>query len=92
LSGSDPLKKSEQYRIEGTSIIIFEIRPFWTDPSKINESVVAKATFIKSRNHWKVFWMRASGKWKSYAPHPVVRTAEQFAHLVEEDEYHCFWG
>lgn len=47
------------YRIEGQSIILHTIRPFWNDASKIQHSDVAKATFIKAKNHWKVFWLRA---------------------------------
>lgn len=45
------------YKIEGQSIIIHAIRPFWNDPSKIIYPEVAKATFVKAKNHWKVFWL-----------------------------------
>lgn len=50
------------FRIRGPSIEIFTIRPHWTDPGKINESPVAKTTYIKSKLHWKIFWMRADQK------------------------------
>ncbi|MFZ5430428.1 MAG: DUF3024 domain-containing protein [Bacteroidota bacterium] len=35
-------------------------------------SPIAKARFIASRNIWKVYWMRASGKWETYKPEPEV--------------------
>ena len=35
------------YRIEGQSVVIFELRPFWRDPSKIIEGPVAKATYVR---------------------------------------------
>jgi hypothetical protein len=43
------------YRIEKQSVIIFEIRPDWMDPKKKVENNVAKATFVKKDNHWKVY-------------------------------------
>lgn len=32
------------YRIEGQSVVIFEVRPDWMDPSRTMENLVAKAT------------------------------------------------
>ncbi len=80
------------YKIEGQSIIIFEIRPRWDKPEEIMESPVAKTTFVKAKNHWKVFWQRANLKWYSYEPKPVVKSLAEFTKLVEEDKHHCFWG
>lgn len=80
------------YKIEGQSIIIFEIRPQWDKPEIILEHSFAKTTFVKSKNNWKVFWMRTDLKWHRYTPTPAVNTVLEFAKLVEEDEHHCFWG
>jgi len=80
------------YEIEGQSIIIFEIRPQWDRPEIIHQYPVAKTTFVKAKNHWKVFWMRASLNWNSYAPKPFVQSIGEFTKLVEEDQHHCFWG
>lgn len=80
------------YKIEEQSIIIFEIRPQWDKPEIIREHCVAKATFVKAKNQWKVFWMRANLKWHSYTPKPIVNFVEEFIKLVEEDKQHCFWG
>lgn len=80
------------YKIEGQSIIIHEIRPFWRDASETVYTEVAKTTFVKTKNHWKVFWMRADLKWHSYAPKPTVKTLKDFIKLVEEDKHGCFWG
>jgi hypothetical protein len=43
------------YRISGQSVEIFEVRPQWDDPSQKMERPVAKATFVKTRNCWKIF-------------------------------------
>jgi hypothetical protein len=80
------------YKIEDQSIIIFEIRPRWNKPDEIMECAVAKTTFVKAKNHWKVFWQRADLKWHSYQPKPIVNELKDFIGLVEEDKHHCFWG
>jgi hypothetical protein len=80
------------YKIDGQSILIYEIRPFWKDQHKKIESPAAKTTYIKSKNHWKIFWMRADLKWHSYGPIPAVKTLKEFIQIVEDDNYGCFWG
>ncbi len=80
------------YRIDDQSIYIYEIRPDWMDPKKKTESPIAKTTYIKSKNHWKIFWMRADLKWHSYGPFPVVKTLKEFIQIVEDDNHGCFWG
>ena len=80
------------FRVRGQSVEIFEIRPQWDKPEVILEHSVAKATFRRSKTHWRVFWQRSDLKWHSYEPVPVVETIEAFLALVDEDEYGCFWG
>ncbi len=80
------------YRFEGQSIEIFEVRPEWDDPTVKGESTVAKTTYVKSSDHWKVFWQRADLKWHGYGPCRIVKTLEEFVKLVDEDEFGCFWG
>jgi hypothetical protein len=53
---------------------------------------VAKTTFIKASNDWKIFWLRSSGKWENYQPQPVVKSIEAFVEIVEDDKLGCFWG
>lgn len=80
------------YRIDNQSVYFMEIRPFFMDESRIIESDIAKATYVKSKNQWKVFWLRGNLKWHPYAPKPFVNTFQEFIDLVDEDEYHCFFG
>lgn len=80
------------YRIEGQSIELFEIRPHWRDPSQKMEASVAKATFVKSRGCWKIFWQRADLKWHGYEPAPNVKSFTDFLNIVAEDKYACFFG
>ena len=80
------------YRIENQSIYLFEIRPQWNNPSVIRHLDFAKTTFVKTKSTWKVFWIRANGKWYPYDPKSTVKSLDQFLKLVEEDKYHCFKG
>ena len=80
------------YKIEGQSVVIYTLSPQWNNPTRTTESAVAKATFVKSKNQWKVFWLRANLKWDPYNPKPTVKTLKSFVKLVEEDKYGCFWG
>lgn len=81
------------FRINRQSVEIFEIRPRWRgEPGETMEHPVAKATFVKTQELWRVFWMRADLKWHSYLPVPRVGTIEKFLALVAEDKHACFFG
>jgi hypothetical protein len=80
------------YKLEDQSVIIHEIRPRWNDPSIFIYPEVAKATYVKSADHWKVFWRLSNGTWTPFKPKPAVKHLQDFVKLVEEDSHHCFWG
>jgi hypothetical protein len=80
------------YEIIDQSVILNEIRPVWNNPKKILTLGYAKATFVKNKNVWKVFWKRADNKWHSYKPTPIVSELKDFLKLVDHDEYGCFKG
>jgi len=80
------------FRIAGQSVEIFEIRPRRDRPQEKEEHPVAKASYVKTLELWKVFWMRADLKWHSYPPTPKVGSIERFLTLVAEDKHSCFFG
>jgi hypothetical protein len=80
------------YEIERQSVILQEIRPTFKDPTEIRRYGYAKATFVKEKNIWKVFWMRSDLKWHLYPPKPTVKKLADFLRLVDKDEYACFKG
>lgn len=80
------------FRLDGQSVEIFEIRPFRNDPKEKIEEPIAKATYVKTRNLWKVFWQRSDLKWHRYEPDPEVDAIEAFIKIVEKDDYACFFG
>ena len=80
------------YKIEGQSVDLFEIRPDWQDKSKSMQRPVAKATYVRAQNVWKVYWMRQDLKWHSYQPFSETKLFEAFLAAVDRDELCCFFG
>ena len=81
------------WRISVQSIEIFEVRPAWRgEPGEKMEHSVAKATFVRTRGLWRVFWKRADLRWHGYEPAAEVKSIEAFCAVVSEDAYHCFFG
>ena len=80
------------YRLENQSVILFVVRPHWKNSNKKIEEMVAKATYLKSRRVWRIYWQRADLKWHQYEPSFEVETIEEFLGVVEKDEYGCFYG
>ncbi len=74
------------------TVEIFHLRSNFLRPEEKVKSPIVKAKFVKSRNIWKVYWMRASGKWEGYEPAPEVATLRAFIEVVDADEWGCFWG
>jgi len=80
------------FRIENQSVVLFEIRPRWDKQEEKMETPVAKATYSKAQQVWKVYWMRADRKWHRYTPTPEVGKLGGFLKLVDEDKNACFRG
>jgi hypothetical protein len=80
------------FKIEDQSVIIFETRAIWNKPKEKTELPFAKATYLKSKDLWKIYWMRANGKWHQYEPNPEVDQLVDFLNIVETDEHCCFKG
>lgn len=80
------------YRITGHSVVLYSVRPDWDDASTTVEFPLAKATFVRTQNCWRVFWMRSDLKWHGYEPNVRVASLEAFLNVVDRDENSCFFG
>jgi len=80
------------YTFDKYTFELLEVRPNWRDKTIKMKIPVAKARFIKSRNLWKIYWMRASGKWEAYPPEPEVDHLFEVLKIIKDDELGCFWG
>jgi hypothetical protein len=81
-----------KYEIDDQSVVIYELRRPSDKPGEMSEHGVAKATFVKSSNEWKVFCLESDLKWHAYQPHPRVKSLNEFVGLVQQDSHGCFWG
>lgn len=80
------------FRINNQSIELFEIRSVFNDSQRTVEIPIAKTTWVRTQEVWRIFWQRADMKWHGYTPRPEVGTLEEFIDVVEADEYACFFG
>ena len=80
------------WRIEAQSVLIFSTRSLSFQPGTRIEEPIAKATFVSTTHRWKIFWMRADGKWHGYPALPEALLFEEFLREVDEDPKGCFWG
>ena len=79
------------YRIDGHQVVIFEVRPKLNEQTVKLELPIAKASFVRTKGRWRVFWMRQPLKWQSYAPKAEVKTLKEFLDTVDRDEHFCFF-
>jgi len=80
------------YIIEKDSIIIFETSPAWDNPEEDVEVPIARATFVKADESWKIFYQKDDDRWHKYEPLPEVKTFGEFLKEVAEDKHGYFWG
>ena len=77
------------FRVDGQSVYVYEIRPDLN--GRILTSDIAKTTYVRTENVWKIYWMRADLKWHAYET-TNLKTLVGFIKTVEADKYGCFWG
>lgn len=80
------------YRFQKNTLELFEIRPKWHNQNDRIQSSFAKTRFVKTQGIWKIYWMRASGKWESYEPSAEVKSINEFFKVIREDKHGCFFG
>lgn len=82
------------FKFEKNTFEIFTVRPVWSspDPNDYQKSSFAKFRYFKSREVWKLYWMRASGKWEIYEAFPESKSVDKIIECIEEDAYGCFYG
>lgn len=85
-------KLRTEYKIEGYSIILFEVRPQWNDPKIFRDHPFAKITFVKSKNIWKLYWQRADLKFHKYNPKESASKLSDLVKEIDNDPNACFFG
>ena len=80
------------YSWEKNTAILYTIRPLWNNPNELIQSDFAKIRFTKTTNSWSLYWMRTSGKWELYDPHPIADNLQDLLAIIKEDKFNCFFG
>lgn len=80
------------YSWDGNIALLFEIRPRWDKTDEILHHEFAKIKYVKSTKEWKLYWLRASGKWEAYEPLSIATNLEKLLDVIKEDDHHCFFG
>lgn len=80
------------YSYDGKIVMMYEVRPVWKYPSKIQHLPYVKIRYYKSRQEWNLYWMRASGKWELYRPFPSSKDLQKIIRTIHVDAYGCFYG
>ena len=80
------------YQIENQSVVLFEVRANFRNPSEKLEVPIAKATYVKTQKEWKIYWQKSDLKWHVYEPVTTVKYLEEFLNVVGNNEYDCFFS
>src|SRR5699024_9333965 len=78
------------YTIDDQSIIIFEVRAHWQHPKQKMKNNVAKATWVRSQQIWKIYWHKSYQQMHRNEPRDEDDNAEDFIKEVAEDPNACF--
>jgi hypothetical protein len=78
--------------INGSEVLITEVRPAFHDKRKKQDTPVARIRWFNSRKIWRLFWMRSDLKWHAYEPYPEASRIATHLRTVDEDYHCCFFG
>ena len=81
-----------EYEIDRHSVIMWEVRPVWNNPSQETRMGVAKFRYSRSTNKWKLYWMRADLKWHAYNTDRNTSDLDALVSEVEHDQHGAFFG
>jgi len=73
-------------RVDGRAIDVLEIRPAWQGgPGETTELPIARIRYVRSQDHWRLYWQRRDLRWHAYDPHPVAATLGAALGVGERD-------
>lgn len=80
------------YEVKGYDVTVYEIRSKWNNPKEKTRLEVARFKLVRSRNEWRLYWMRQDLKWHRYEVDGENTGLEDLVKVVDEDEYGAFFG
>jgi hypothetical protein len=90
----DELRDQLEFVMEADThaVTIQEVRPAFQDPSKRTKHGVARFRYFRSRDEWRLYWMRQDLKRHVYEPAEEIYWLDELVAIVEADDYCCFFG
>ena len=85
-------KVREGQRLTGHASELFFVRPSWGRPGEVTEEPIAKLLYVRTCDHWRLFWQRANGQWYRYEPCREAPSLSLALQVIHEDVYQCFFG
>lgn len=79
------------YTVSNHDVVITETRPGWRDGPDLTLEI-AKLRYVRSRNEWRLYWKRASGKWLRYVSFKPSTKLKSLIRDIDEDSDGCFFG
>ena len=79
-------------RISGHHVVLFEERPAFRPPHAWQELPVAKFTFVRTRNVWRLLCQHRDLRWHEYQRMPTARRFDTLLQEVDSDPTGIFFG
>ncbi len=80
------------YVVGGEDVTIYEERLRWDNPQEWTNFGVAKFTYNRKQNVWKLYWMRSDLKWHLYELLPESTRIDRLVTEVDKDPHGAFFG
>ena len=80
------------YAYKANIVSLYQIRPQWDKPEEKQHLEFARIKYFKTTKIWKLYWMRASGKWELYKPFEESTHLSEVIEVIKKDKHHCFFG
>ncbi|MFA0053661.1 MULTISPECIES: DUF3024 domain-containing protein [Vibrio] len=61
--------------IDNQSLMLYELSSSFSRDGSTQRYPVAKITYVKTKKHWVLYGMRASGKWMKHSTHTLLELA-----------------
>lgn len=80
------------YKFNNQSIEFFETLPSSDNEQGFFNLPVAKISYVRTQDVWKIYWVRGSLKWQGYLRCSETKKFNEALFFVNEDIDQIFWG
>jgi hypothetical protein len=80
------------FKFRGSTVTLYEKRPYFKDPSVFTESKIAQFRLNPSSGVWTLYCRDRNGRWHVYRPSKPSKNFDALLAEVERDPACIFWG